>query len=64
MENKYKELEKYPDILTLNQTSDYLGVSRDTIRNLCIQGRFKHVRIGRLYKFTKKDLIEFIENKA
>ena len=62
MIEKYKELELYPDVLSLKEVAQYVHVSKDTIRNECLKGKLKHLRIGRLYKITKENLIEFLEN--
>lgn len=62
MIEKYKELELYPDVLSLKDVARYIHVSKDTVRNECIRGNLKHLRLGRLYKITKEQLIEFLEN--
>lgn len=59
---RYKELEEYPDVLSLKDVAQYIHVSKDTVRNECLKGNLKHLRIGRLYKVTKENLIEFLEN--
>lgn len=58
---KYKDLENYSDVLSLEDVSNYVKISKDTARKLCLTNRLKHIRIGRLYKITKNDLIEFLE---
>ena len=62
MFEKYKELENYPDILTLKDVANYCGISKDSARKLCLTNQLKHIRIGRLYKITKENLINFLEN--
>lgn len=62
MLEKYKELERYPDVLSIKDVARYVHVSKDTIRNECLKGNLKHLRIGRLYKITKENLIDFLEN--
>lgn len=61
MLEKYKELVTYPDVLNITDVAKYCRVSKDTVRNECIKGNLKHLRIGRLYKITKEQLIEFLE---
>ena len=56
-----KKLENYSDVLTLSETADILRVSKDSIKNLIALGFLKCFRIGRLYRFRKKDIIEFLE---
>ena len=61
MIEKYKDLEIYPDVLSLKEVAQYIRVSKDTVRSECLKGNLKHLRIGRLYKITKENLIEFLE---
>ena len=63
MLEKYKELENYPDILNLKDVANYCGISKDSARKLCLTNHLKHVRIGKLYKITKENLVNFLENK-
>lgn len=62
MLEKYKELEAYPDVLSLKDVANYVHISKDTARKACLAGELKHIRIGRLYKITKENLIDFLEN--
>lgn len=59
----YENLTTYPDVLNLEEASGYLGASKDTIRKLCRKGGIKHFKVGKLYKFTKQNIIDFLENK-
>ncbi|MGL4392875.1 MAG: helix-turn-helix domain-containing protein [Fusobacteriaceae bacterium] len=59
----YVDLEKYPDVLNLNETSEFFRTSKDSIRKLCLSGEIKHIRIGKLYKFTKQNIKDFLEKK-
>lgn len=61
MLEKYKELEAYPDVLSLKDVANYVHISKDTARKACLAGELKHIRIGRLYKITKENLINFLE---
>ncbi len=61
MLEKYKELEAYPDVLSLKDVANYVHISKDTARKACLAGELKHIRIGRLYKITKENLIDFLE---
>ena len=62
MLEKYKELEAYPDVLSLKDVAKYVHISKDSARKACLTGELKHIRIGRLYKITKENLIDFLEN--
>lgn len=62
MYEKYKDLEEYPDILNLKDVAKYLSISKDTVRKLCLNNQLKHIRVGRLYKITKENLVKFLED--
>lgn len=61
MTEKYKDLQTYPDVMSLKDVAQYVHISKDTARKACLTGELKHIRIGRLYKITKESLIEFLE---
>lgn len=61
MLEKYRDLQEYPDVMSLKDVAQYVHVSKDTVRSECLKGNLKHLRIGRLYKITKENLIEFLE---
>lgn len=63
MTEKYKDLEKYEDILSLEDVSNYFKISKDTARKLCLSGKLKHIRIGRLYKISKENVIDLLEGR-
>lgn len=62
MYEKYKDLEGYPDVLNLKDVAKYLSISKDTVRKLCLNNQLKHIRVGRLYKITKENLVKFLED--
>lgn len=62
MLEKYKDLQTYPDVMSLKDVANYVHISKDTARKACLTGELKHIRIGRLYKITKENLIDFLEN--
>ena len=47
MLEKYKELEAYPDVLSLKDVANYVHISKDTARKACLAGE---------YFMTEKDL--------
>ncbi|QNM16195.1 helix-turn-helix domain-containing protein [Fusobacterium hominis] len=49
-------------MLNLKDVANYCGISKDSARKLCLTNQLKHIRIGRLYKITKENLINFLEN--
>lgn len=62
MFEKYRDLAAYPDVLNLKDVANYCRISKDSARKACVDGKLKHIRIGRLYKITKENLINFLEN--
>ena len=60
--DRYRDLKAYPDVLNLKDVANYCRISKDSVRKACRDGKLKHIRIGRLYKITKENLINFLEN--
>ncbi|MEM1486357.1 helix-turn-helix domain-containing protein [Oscillospiraceae bacterium PP1C4] len=54
----------YPDILSVQQLQEALGVGRSWAYKLLEQEKIRYFRIGRTYKIPKAALIEFIRNQA
>lgn len=53
---------KYRDILTVKELCDVLCVSKNTAYKLLKSGEIKSVRIGKVYKIPKKDVIKYLES--
>ena len=53
-------------LLTRKQAAEYLGVELETLNNWACTGRYnlKFVKIGRLAKYRKTDLDEFIAKRT
>jgi excisionase family DNA binding protein len=51
------------DILTLDQAVQFLGTSKPTIYRLLSQGTLKGLRVGRQWRFRKRDLAAYMERK-
>lgn len=49
------------DILTPEETMDYLNIGRNTLYNLLNSGKLKGFRIGRNWKIPRKSLDEYVE---
>ena len=55
-------LEEYPDVLSINETMEILGVSRNLLYNLIHTGAIPAIRIGKkLWRINKQALIKYIE---
>lgn len=52
--------ESYPDIMSINDLQEALGISRNSVIKLLDTGQIKYIRIGRLYKVSKLELIDYI----
>jgi excisionase family DNA binding protein len=57
---KYIMFESYPDIMSINDLQEALGISRNSVIKLLDTGQIKYIRIGRLYKVSKLELIDYI----
>ena len=55
MFEKHKDLEVYPDVLGLKDVVQYMHISKDTICNICLDEKLKHICIGKLYKIIKEN---------
>ena len=47
--------------LTLDQAAEALGVSNETMRKLCADGKIPHIKLDRLYRIKPADLNEYLE---
>lgn len=59
MEN-LRKLENYSDVLTLNEVAEYFNVSKDSIKKLVSLNLLKSFKIGRMYRFRKEDIEDFL----
>ncbi|MDD3172859.1 MAG: helix-turn-helix domain-containing protein [Herbinix sp.] len=57
-------LEEYPDVLTINETMEILGISRNLLYDLIHSGTLPAFRIGiKIWRIKKLDLISFLEKR-
>lgn len=61
MENNNTSLDS---LLTLKEAMDFLKISRSTLYKLMENGDIKGIKIGRVWRFQKKDIENFIAEKA
>ena len=52
--------DNYPDVMTVRQIQEALGIGRNTAYNLLNNGQIHCFHIGRTIKIPKKYLIEYI----
>lgn len=56
------ELERYPDVLSTWQISDFTGYEKSTVERWCTTGHLKHFFIRKKFLVPKDYLLEFIES--
>ena len=56
----------YPDILTVEETSELLGICTKTVYNMIKRGELKTQKVGRLIRIPKDYILSYlgIETKA
>ena len=54
----------FDSLLTLQDAMKYPNVSRSMINRLLKRGELKGIKIGNVWRFQKKDIEEFINQKA
>jgi excisionase family DNA binding protein len=59
-----KRLIDYPDILTVQEASEILGVSTKTIYKLIKQGDLKKQNVGRLFRIPKSNILSYLGIKS
>lgn len=50
-------------LFTLKETMEYLKLSRSTLYKLMEKGEIKGVKIGKVWRFKKADIDDFISRK-
>ena len=61
---QFELFERYPDVLTVHQAREALGVGRTGVYKLIDQGLLKYFKIGNAYKIPKSALIEYVTNSC
>lgn len=49
--------------LTLDQAAAALGVSNETMRKLCSEGKIPHIKLDRVYRIKPADLNNYLESR-
>lgn len=57
-------LESYPDVLTVPQLQDALGIGRSVAYSLLKNNTIKHFRIGKQIRIPKAYLLEYITDSC
>ncbi|SHO45210.1 helix-turn-helix domain-containing protein [Anaerocolumna xylanovorans] len=60
-----KRLSEYPDVLTVEEASEILGVCTKTVYKMIKKGDLKKQNVGRLFRIPKSYIVAYlgIENK-
>lgn len=61
---QFELFERYPDVLTVHQAREALGVGRTGVYKLIDQGLLKCFKIGNAYKIPKTALIEYVNSSC
>lgn len=57
-------LEEYPEVLTINETMEILGISRNLLYQLIHSGVLPAFRLGsKIWRIKKVDLLKFLEKQ-
>lgn len=54
--------ENYPDIVTINEASKMLRVSRASVTKLINSGELTYFKYGKNYKLDKAGIINYVKN--
>jgi excisionase family DNA binding protein len=54
----------YPDVLTVEQVQEALGIGRNMAYELLKTKKIKSVRLGKNYRIPKPYLIDYIRNET
>ena len=57
-------LNKYPDVLTVKEAREILRIGMNNMYHILQSGELKSIKIGRIYKIKKEDVIEYINRKS
>jgi len=53
--------EEYPDIITVEQLQKILKIGRNTAYKLLKNNTIKSIRIGKIHKIPKSNIIEYLQ---
>ncbi len=54
----------YGEILTVENLMDYLNIGRTTAYKLVQSGKIKTLRIGKVYRISKKSIDEYVRKES
>lgn len=58
------DTKEYGDIMTVEDLMDYMNIGRTTAYKLVQSGKIKTIRIGRIYRISKKSIDEYVRKES
>ncbi len=58
------DTKEYGDIMTVENLMDYMNIGRTTAYKLVQSGKIKTIRIGRIYRISKKSIDEYVRKES
>lgn len=58
------QIKKEKQLLNTNEASEFLGISKNTLYEWVIQKKIPYIKVGRLLKFRKEDLEEWLKRRT
>lgn len=58
------QISREKQLLNPKETSEFLGIQKNTLYEWVLQKKIPHVKVGRLLRFRKADLISWLEKRA
>ena len=55
-----KCIQDYPDVLTVEEASEIIGICSKTVYKLIKNGELKKVSVGRLFKIPKMNILIYL----
>ncbi len=56
--------EQYPDILTVEEACEALGMGYNAVYDLLNEGKLKAYKNGRVWRITKQALIQYVSESS
>jgi excisionase family DNA binding protein len=59
-----EEISQQKQLLDTTKASQFLGISKNTLYEWIVQKKVLHVKVGRLVKFRREDLEEWLKQRT
>lgn len=54
----------YPDVVSIDQLRTMLGVGKNTAYDLIKKQKIQSIRIGRIHKIPKKNIVKYLRSNS